>query len=65
MGLLSWDLNAVFSFVEPARTPRLTVEGHGDSAVGRCCHTSSPFSYGFDPVFPRSLLDFGGVYFLQ
>ncbi len=25
MGILPWDLHAVFSFVEPVRTPRLTV----------------------------------------
>jgi len=28
-------------------------------------HTSSPVSYGFDLAFQRSLLDFGGVHFLQ
>ena len=35
------------------------------SAVGRYCHTSSPASYGSDPVFPRSSLDFGAVHSLQ
>jgi hypothetical protein len=33
--------------------------------LGRCCHTSSPASYGLNPVFARSLLDFGEVRSLQ
>ena len=33
--------------------------------VRRCCPTSSPASYGYNPVFPRSLLDFGEVRSLQ